>query len=167
MEPRSQITDIAHAIQLAVTPIFLLAGVGITVNILTTRLGRIVDRARVLTGQAQARETSETPAMGAEMAVLSRRARLIYRAIALSIICALCVCLTVTTLFVGVLLVLNLSTVISLLFVAAMLSLIGALLTFFCEILFATHHLRIGPSSPQACLRPPQTSGEVHHTSHE
>ena len=41
------------------------------------------------------------------------------------------VCLTVTTLFVGSLLVLNLSTVISLLFVTAMLSLIGALLTFF------------------------------------
>jgi hypothetical protein len=30
MEPSAQITDIAHAIQLAVTPIFLLAGVGIT-----------------------------------------------------------------------------------------------------------------------------------------
>src|SRR5512133_3420700 len=78
MESSSQITDIAHAIQLAVTPIFLLAGVGITVNILTTRLGRIVDRARVLSGQAQARNTGESPAADAEMAVLSRRARLIY-----------------------------------------------------------------------------------------
>src|SRR6266852_171367 len=159
MEPSAQITDIAHAIQLAVTPIFLLAGVGITVNILTTRLGRIVDRARVLTGQAQARDMDEPPAVGAEMAVLSRRARLIYRAIALSITCAPCVCLTVTTLFVGALLVLNLSTVISLLFVTAMLSLIGALLTFFCEILLATHHLRIGPSSPQSCLPPSQRAG--------
>ena len=156
MEPSSQITDIAHAIQLAVTPIFLLAGVGITVNILTTRLGRIVDRARVLSGVAQTRTLGEAPAAEAEMTVLSRRARLIYRAIALSITCALSVCLTVTTLFVGSLLVLNLSTVISLLFVTAMLSLIGALLTFFCEIILATRHLRIGPSSPQASLPPPQ-----------
>ena len=39
----------------------------------------------------------------------------------------------------------NLSTVIVLLFVTAMLSLIGALLTFFREIILATHHLRIGP----------------------
>src|SRR5262249_47198181 len=101
MEPSSQITDIAHAIQLAVTPIFLLAGVGITVNILTTRLGRIVDRARVLAGQAQTHTTGASPAADDEMAVLSRRARLIYRAIALSITCALSVCLTVTTLFVG------------------------------------------------------------------
>src|SRR5262249_57512661 len=82
MEPNAQITDIAHAIQLAVTPIFLLAGVGITVNILTTRLGRIVDRARVLAGQAQVRDRHEPPAWSTEMAVLSRRVRLIYRAIA-------------------------------------------------------------------------------------
>ena len=74
------------------------AGVGITVNILTTRLGRIVDRARVLSGVAQTRTLGEAPAAEAEMTVLSRRARLIYRAIALSITCALSVCLTVTTL---------------------------------------------------------------------
>jgi hypothetical protein len=144
MEPGLQLTDIASAIRLAVTPIFLLAGVGITVNILIARLGRIVDRARVLEGQPQqaadARQAVET-----ELRVLSRRARLIYQAIALSIACALSLCLTVTTLFVGSLLRLQLSTVIVLLFVTAMLSLIGALLTFFREIILATHHLRIGP----------------------
>ena len=71
MEPGLQLTDIASAIRLAVTPIFLLAGVGITVNILIARLGRIVDRARVLEGQPQqaadARQAVET-----ELRVLSR-----------------------------------------------------------------------------------------------
>ena len=143
MEPGPQLTDIAEAIRLAVTPIFLLAGVGITVNILIARLGRIVDRARVLEGQQQAAATR--PAVETELRVLSRRARLIYQAIALSIACALSLCLTVTTLFVGSLLRLQLSIVIVLLFVTAMLSLIGALLTFFREIILATHHLRIGP----------------------
>src|SRR4029450_4868473 len=145
MEPSPQLTDIAEAIRLAVTPIFLLAGVGITVNILIVRLGRIVDRARVLEGQRQS--TDARPALATELRVLSRRARLIYQAIALSIACALSLCLTVTTLFVGSLLRLQLSTVIILLFVTAMLSLIGALLTFFREIILATHHLRIGPRS--------------------
>src|SRR4029453_13227479 len=142
MEPGPQLTDIADAIRLAVTPIFLLAGVGITVNILIARLGRIVDRARVLEGQQQAADARQ--AWAAELGILSHRARLIYRAIALSIACALSLCLTVTTLFVGSLLVLNLSTVVVLLFVTAMLSLIGALLTFFREIILATHYLRIG-----------------------
>ena len=143
MEPGPQLTDIAEAIRLAVTPIFLLAGVGITVNILIARLGRIVDRARILEGQQQAADVR--PAIETELRVLSRRARLIYQAIALSIACALSLCLTVTTLFVGSLLALHLATVIVLLFVTAMLSLIGALLTFFREIILATHHLRIGP----------------------
>ena len=143
MEPSPQLTDIADAIRLAVTPIFLLAGVGITVNILIARLGRIVDRARILEGQQQAADVR--PAIETELRVLSRRARLIYQAIALSIACALSLCLTVTTLFVGSLLALHLATVIVLLFVTAMLSLIGALLTFFREIILATHHLRIGP----------------------
>jgi len=143
MEPGPQLTDTADAIRLAVTPIFLLAGVGITVNILIARLGRIVDRARVLDSQQQS--AAARPALEAELRVLSHRARLIYRAIALSITCALSLCLTVTTLFVGSLLRLQLSTVIVLLFVTAMLSLIGALLTFFREIILATHHLRIGP----------------------
>jgi len=143
MEPGPQLTDIADAIRLAVTPIFLLAGVGITVNILIARLGRIVDRARVLEGQQQA--AAARPAVETELRVLSHRARLIYRAIALSITCALSLCLTVTTLFVGSLLRLQLSTVIVLLFVTAMFSLIGALLTFFREIILATQHLRIGP----------------------
>src|SRR5216683_2842477 len=101
MAPSAQITDIAHAIQLAVTPIFLLAGVGITVNILITRLSRIVDRARIVQGQGPSGEARERPALGAELGVLSQRARLIYVAIALSITCALCLCLTVTTLFLG------------------------------------------------------------------
>ena len=143
MEPSFQLTDIADAIRLAVTPIFLLAGVGITVNILIARLGRIVDRARVLEGQPRAADARQP--LQTELGVLSRRARLIYQAIALSITCALSLCLTVTTLFVGSLLKVHLSIVIILLFVTAMLSLIGALLTFFREIILATHHLRIGP----------------------
>ena len=109
MEPSLQLTDIADAIRLAVTPIFLLAGVGITVNILIARLGRIVDRARVLAGQPRAADACQP--LQTELGVLSRRARLIYQAIALSITCALSLCLTVTTLFVGSLLKVNLSTV--------------------------------------------------------
>jgi hypothetical protein len=41
----SGITDIAHGIQLAVAPVFLLSGVGVTLTVLTNRLARIIDRA--------------------------------------------------------------------------------------------------------------------------
>ena len=39
---------IAHAIQLAVAPVFLLTGIGAILAVMTNRLGRIIDRARVL-----------------------------------------------------------------------------------------------------------------------
>ena len=38
--------DIAHLIQVALTPIFLISAIGVTLNVLTSRLARIVDRAR-------------------------------------------------------------------------------------------------------------------------
>ena len=40
--------DIAHLIQVALTPIFLISAIGVTLNVLTSRLARIVDRARRL-----------------------------------------------------------------------------------------------------------------------
>jgi hypothetical protein len=39
---------IAHTIQLALAPVFVLVAIGNILNILSTRLGRIVDRARTL-----------------------------------------------------------------------------------------------------------------------
>jgi hypothetical protein len=42
-----QSVDIAHLIQVALTPIFLISAIGVTLNVLTSRLSRIVDRARV------------------------------------------------------------------------------------------------------------------------
>lgn len=43
---QSSAADIAHLIQLAVAPVFLLAGIGSMLNVLAQRLARVVDRAR-------------------------------------------------------------------------------------------------------------------------
>ena len=48
MEQFFQVTDISSAIQLAVAPVFLLAGITGALNVMTHRLGRIVDRGRFL-----------------------------------------------------------------------------------------------------------------------
>jgi Protein of unknown function (DUF2721) len=37
---------VAHTIQLAVAPVFLLSGIGAILVVMTNRLGRIIDRAR-------------------------------------------------------------------------------------------------------------------------
>jgi hypothetical protein len=44
----AQSVDIAHLIQVALTPIFLISAIGVTLSVLTSRLARIVDRARTM-----------------------------------------------------------------------------------------------------------------------
>lgn len=138
------VTGIAHAIQLAVAPVFLLTGIGALLNVLSSRLGRIIDRARVLenrvTGNLPHRDTVEQ-----ELRILSRRARLINRAIGLSTGCALLICTLIAAMFLATFASFNVSIVIALLFVLAMLALIVALFSFLREVYLATANLRIGP----------------------
>ncbi|HQR18560.1 MAG TPA: DUF2721 domain-containing protein [Gemmatimonadales bacterium] len=141
----SGITDIAHGIQLAVAPVFLLSGVGVTLTVLTNRLARIIDRARALEGALPASADSRAAVMHAELGVLSRRARLVNRAITLCTSCALLICVVIVTLFTGVALGRDLSLLIVVLFVTALSAFIGALLAFLLEIRAATAGLRFGP----------------------
>jgi hypothetical protein len=138
------VPDIARVIQLAVAPVFLLSGVGVTLTVLTNRLSRIVDRARSLEGRLAAAAEAEKTGLQREVATLSRRAQLINRALTLSTTCALLVCFVIATLFIGAFLGLDLSGLIAILFVVAMLAFIGGLVSFLREIFLATANLRIG-----------------------
>jgi len=52
---------VAHAIQLAVAPVFLLSGIGAILVVITNRLGRIIDRARVLEDRLDNASRNSTP----------------------------------------------------------------------------------------------------------
>ena len=135
--------DIAHLIQSSVAPVFLLSGVAATLGVLTNRLSRIVDRARVLEDRL-AGHPGEGPQLHGELAVLARRARYINGAISLSAISALLVALVVVTLFANAFLASELSVLIALLFVGAMVCLSAAYVAFFIEVRVAVAALRIG-----------------------
>lgn len=138
------VTTIAHAIQLAVAPVFLLTGVAGILSVLTNRLARIVDRSRFLHGKSlSAEETNE--AIQTELKSLKQRARLIHWAIGLCTASMLLICSVVAVLFLGSFITLKMAVVIASLFVAAMLCLIMALINFICEIFLATAHIRGGP----------------------
>jgi hypothetical protein len=138
------ITAIAHVIQLAVAPVFLLTGVAALLGVLTNRLARIIDRARVLEERLGVLGDTERAASEGDLRTLSARARHINRAISLSVTCALLVCAVVAALFGGAFLEEDVSGLIGLVFIAAMVSLIGALVSFLLEIYIATRSLRIG-----------------------
>jgi hypothetical protein len=132
-------TTIAHAIQLAVAPVFLLTGVASILSVLTNRLARIIDRSRFLHSKLLSikRETQDKE-IHDELAVLTQRTRFINWAIGLCTTCVLLICSVIAILFLGSFIILNMATPIASLFVAAMLSLIMALIFFICEIYLAT-----------------------------
>ena len=148
------ISSVAHVIQLAVAPVFLLTGVGAILSVLINRLARIVDRFRALERHLPGVEEIDTQQNQTEMNILSRRARLIHWSISLCTICALFVCVVIATLFVGSVLGVDLSGAIALLFIAAMLALITGLLSFLREISLATGSIHVSLAGPGAPAQP-------------
>jgi len=145
MQSESQLLDIAHVIQLAVAPVFLLSGVGVTLTVLTNRMARIIDRARVLEDRLEEGPPPGPARMYAdEIDTLSRRAGLIQRAITLSTCSALLICVVIVILFLRAFLAVNLAALVGILFIASMLSFIGALIHFLLEIFAGTASLRFG-----------------------
>jgi len=139
------INAVAHAIQLAVAPVFLLSGIGAMLAVLTTRLSRIIDRGRALDNQVASSSPEAAPSLHSELRALARRARLIGRAITLCTITALLVCAVIAALFIGAFVGFDVSMPVALFFVAAMVAFFGGLLSFLREIFIATADLRIGP----------------------
>ena len=136
----AHVSDIARIIQLAVAPVFLLTAIGTILSALNNRLGRIVDRRRVL------EDRLHTPVAGdaarvkedvKELNLLAQRIRLIYHAIMLAVLCALFVCVLVAGAFLGVFITTDVAKVVGTLFILAMFALIGSLSMFLREIFLA------------------------------
>jgi CBS domain containing-hemolysin-like protein len=138
------VVDVAHAIQLAVAPVFLLSGVGVLLGVLTARLARIVDRARIAEERLRTDPANDTPEAHRQLGVLARRARLINTSITLISLTALFVALVVALLFAGTFAPMNLATPVAVLFVLSMVTLVVALVAFLLEVRIAVAALRIG-----------------------
>lgn len=140
-----EISDIAHVVQLAVAPVFLLTGVGAILSVLTTRMGRVIDRAHRIDGWI---EDGKNPAHYAlELTSLSRRLDIIHHAITLCSLSAFLVCSVVFTIFVGSYFEVRIGGAVAFLFAAAMIMLIGALGLFMSEVQIARRNILIGPKS--------------------
>jgi hypothetical protein len=144
MDFGTDVTSIAHVIQLSIAPVFLLTAVGAMLGVLANRLSRAVDRARTLEGRCAAAAPEEQALLRRQLGVLGRRIRLIYAAMVLCTLCALLVCSVIVALFAGALAGAVMAIPIVVLFVAAMLAFIGALLVFLREVHLAIITLSIG-----------------------
>jgi hypothetical protein len=134
------VADITRIIQLAVAPVFLLTAIGTILSALNNRLGRIVDRRRVLEDRLRGKDAEARAANTEdvqELELLARRISLIYHAIVMAIVCALLICLLVACAFLGVFVTLDIARLIGTLFILAMFALIGSLWLLLKEVFIA------------------------------
>ncbi|MFL6581685.1 MAG: DUF2721 domain-containing protein [Burkholderiales bacterium] len=134
------VADITRIIQLAVAPVFLLTAIGTILSALNNRLGRIVDRRRVIQDRLHHSVTLNEQSDEAdidELQLLARRISLIYHAIVLAIVCALFICMLVASAFLGVFVAIDIARLIGTLFILAMVALIGSLWMLLREVFLA------------------------------
>ena len=136
--------DIAHAIQLALAPVFLLSGIAAFLGVLTSRLARVVDRARNVERELRQSLVPDPNAAREQLRVMARRSRYINIAITLATIAGLLIALVVALLFSSTLAPLKLAASVGVMFVLSMLSLVGAFLSFLIEVRIAITALKIG-----------------------
>lgn len=141
--PAPSISSIAHIIQLAVAPVFLLAGIGSLLNVFAARLARVVDRARQIERHLAEVQEEEDLIELKELEILDRRMAICHWAIGLCTTAALLICLVVMILFVADMVAIKFAVPISLLFIAAMISLTCGLLLFLAEVTIATRWVRV------------------------
>jgi hypothetical protein len=145
MLPDQDITTIAHVIQLAIAPVFLLTGIGSLLAVMANRLARIIDRARFVESGWNKLDPSERTEARVELASLSQRAALASWAINFCALAALLVCALIAALFIESFVGTNLRWVVGALFVLSMFVLSAGIVCFLREVYVATHTLRIGP----------------------
>jgi hypothetical protein len=142
MEP--EVVSIAHVIQLSVAPVFLLTGVAAMLGILSNRLARTVDRARLLEERVAEASDGARDSLIVELGVQTRRMRTIYLAMVLCALCALLIASVIVVLFAGAFMAVPVAAAVAVLFVTAMVTFIAAMLAFLREVHLAITRVRIG-----------------------
>lgn len=145
MEELTEIETIASVIQLAVAPVFLLAGIAGLLNVLSVRLGRAVDRVRVVeTRLGKEPHSDHVTILQAEISALWSRIRLANWSIRMFVAGALVVCLVILSLFFSEFSQINMSAAIVVFFLGAMLLLIMGLILFLIEVSISTKSIGHG-----------------------
>ena len=128
------VSTIARTIQLSLSPVFMLTGIGALLNVLVGRMARVVDRVRDLEKLHPLSSGPDRDRYVSELRILDRRIRVINFGLFLAVSSAVMTCLVVAQLFVAELIGLRIATIVALTFTLAMLLLIAALVSFIVEV---------------------------------
>src|SRR3954468_8889936 len=141
--PDLSVATVAEIVRLALAPVFLLSGIGAFLNVLASRLSRIVDRSRDIEPKLLARRGREHDRWIAALNILDRRMSLINWATGLSVTSAILTCLVVVLLFAANLIRTHLGNPIALLFIASMTAIGAGFAVFLLETTIAARAVRV------------------------
>lgn len=129
-----RLNDLIPILQIAVGPVILISGVGLLLLSLTNRFGRVIDRSRALAEALRRAAPADTTRLTAQLKILSRRARLVRLSITLAAWSVLLAALLIISLFLAVLLGIEIGLVVTALFIGCLGCLIGSLAVFLKDI---------------------------------
>ncbi len=137
------VDSIAHLVQVALTPVFLLSGIGTLLNMFNLRQNRVADHAEHLTELADAeRDQAKLGLLLAHLIRLRRRRAALDAALVLGAVGGACTCGAALVLFFGGLRNAQVASWLVVLFGAALACTVAALVAFLVDSVLAWHGLR-------------------------
>ena len=137
------LSTVAETISTAIAPVFLLAGIGSFLNVLTGRLSRVIDRARALEELHPTASGTSRERYIRELQLLDRRMTVINWGLLLAVASAVAICIVVALLFVAELLHFRFGRYVAVLFIFAMAMLTLAFIAFMVEVRLSLRATRI------------------------
>ncbi|MBB3903125.1 DUF2721 domain-containing protein [Methylobacterium brachythecii] len=134
--------DIAHIIQVALAPAFLLTALATLLNVFSTRLGRVADKVDLAAIGLRSAGPEEARRLSAQLTFLRRRSFVLDAAVLLASAGGIMTVIAVLTLFVGVLREATTTSVLFTCFGIALVCTAGAIAAFIGEIVLAGHGIR-------------------------
>ena len=138
-----KLTDLVPILQIAIGPVILISGIGLLLLSMTNRLGRVIDRSRLLADGLRKCEPAERPRYTTQLDVLSRRARLVRMAIILAASSLLLAAVLIIVLFLAALFRWEIGAIVIIVFVGCLGSLISSLVAFIGDINLSLSALKL------------------------
>jgi hypothetical protein len=145
------LTQLIPLLQIAIAPVILISGVGLILLSMTNRLGRAIDRSRILSAQLAETPNEERTVIERQIGILWKRARLIRWGIIFVSMSALNAAILVIVLFFTTLYQLEMAWLIIVIFSICMACLIASLIYLIQDINLSLHALKLELKIDKQC----------------
>lgn len=136
----NSVKDLIPVLQTAIGPMILISGVGLLMLSMSNRLGRIIDRARSLSGNTNKDNEDK---IKQEINILWKRAKTLRKSIALILSSAFCASLLIVLIFFTALFGLETAGIMTILFSVGMGCVVSSLILYIYDVNMSLHALKI------------------------